>query len=45
MMFKLIQTAAKTWRRLKGAKWLPMIIEGVTTTDDVAVTDAENRDA
>ena len=45
MVFKLVQAAAKTWRRLKGANQLPMVIEGVTFTDGVAVSDAENRAA
>jgi transposase-like protein len=45
MVFKLVQAAAKTWRRLKGANRLPMVIEGVTFTDGVAATDAENRAA
>ena len=31
MVFKLVQAAAKTWRRLKGANQLPLIIEGVTS--------------
>jgi len=41
MVFKLVQAAAKTWRRLKGANQLPLVIEGVTFTDGVA----ENRAA
>lgn len=45
MVFKLVQAAAKKWRRLKGANRLPMVIEGVTFTDGVAETDAENRAA
>lgn len=45
MVFKLVQAAAKTWRRLKGANRLPMVIEGVTFTDGVAEADAENRAA
>ncbi|SEK11160.1 hypothetical protein MAA5396_03936 [Marinovum algicola] len=45
MVFKLVQTAAKTWRRLKGANRLPMLIVGVTFTDGVAEADAENRAA
>ena len=36
MVFKLVQAAAKTWRRLKGANQLPLVIEGVTFTDSVA---------
>ena len=35
MVFKLIMTAAKTWRKLKGDKLLPKVIEGVTFKDGV----------
>jgi hypothetical protein len=35
MVFKLIVTAAKTWRRLKGDKLLPKVVEGVTFIDGV----------
>ena len=35
MVFKLIMTAAKTWRRLKGDKLLPKVIEGGTFIDGV----------
>ncbi|SPU43077.1 Transposase and inactivated derivatives [Brevundimonas diminuta] len=45
MVFKLVQAAAKTWRRLKGANQLPLLIEGVTFTDGVATSVAENRAA
>lgn len=45
MVFKLVQAAAETWRRLKGANQLPMIIEGVTFTDGVAQNDTRNRAA
>ena len=45
MVFKLVQAASKTWRRLKGANQLPLIIEGVTFTDGVANNDAETRAA
>src|SRR6056297_2643001 len=45
MVFKLVQAAAKTWRRLKGANQLPMVIEGVTFTDGVAETDTTSRAA
>jgi len=45
MVFKLVQTAAKTWRRLKGANQLPLVIEGVTFIDGVAENDTENRAA
>ena len=45
MVFKLVQAAAKTWHRLKGANQLPMVIQGVTFTDGVATQDADNRAA
>ena len=45
LVFMLVQAAAKTWRRLKGANHLPMVIEGVTFTDGVAASDAETRAA
>jgi len=45
MVFKLVQAAAKTWHRLKGANQLPMVIEGATFTDGVADADTENRAA
>jgi len=45
MVFKLVQAAAKTWRRLKGANQLPLAIEGVTSTDGVAARDTNNRAA
>ncbi len=45
MVFELVQAAAKTWRRLKGANRLPMVIEGVTVTDDVTANDTKNRAA
>ena len=45
MAFKLVQTAAKTRRRLKGANRLPTVIEGVKFTDGVAASDAANRAA
>ena len=45
MVFKLVQTAAKTWHRLKGANRLPMVIEGVIFTDGIATDETENRAA
>jgi len=45
MVFKLVQAAAKTWRRLKGANQLPRVIEGVTFTDGVDARDTETRAA
>ena len=45
MVFQLVQAAAKTWRRLKGANQLPRLIEGVTFTDGVASRDTKARAA
>src|SRR6056297_71639 len=45
MVFKLVQAAAQTWRRLKGANQLPMVIAGVTFTDGVAASDTKNHAA
>jgi transposase-like protein len=36
MVFKLVMSAAKTWRRLKGENQLPMVIAGVKFTNGVA---------
>jgi putative transposase len=35
MVFKLCQSASKTWRKLKGGKWLPDVIQGVQFVDGV----------
>ena len=43
MVFKLVQATAQIWRRLKGAKQLPRVIEGVIFADGVAGRDIENR--
>jgi transposase-like protein len=46
MVFTLIRTASKTWRKLKGANQLPRLIEGVKFIDGVASTDnRQNRAA
>jgi len=45
MVFKLVQAAAKTWQRLRGANRLPLVIEGVKFADGVATNDARNRAA
>ena len=36
MVFKLVMSAAKTWRRLKGENQLPRVIAGVKFTDGIA---------
>jgi putative transposase len=38
MVFKLVMTAAKTWRRLKGQNQLPKVIQGITFTNGVKIT-------
>ena len=45
MVFKLVQAAAKTWRRLKGANQLPLVVEGVMFTDGVAENVTKSRAA
>ena len=40
MVFKLVMTAAKTWRRLKGENQLPKVVQGVTFRNGVEVTNA-----
>ena len=38
MVFKLVTTAARTWRRLKGENLLPKVVAGVTFKDGTEVT-------
>jgi hypothetical protein len=45
MVFKLLQAASKTWRRLNGKNQLPKVIEGTKFTDGVAVVDATKTSA
>lgn len=45
MVFKLVQAASKTWRRLNGRNQLPKLIEGVKFTDGVAVLDTTETSA
>ena len=45
MVFKLVMGAAKTWRRLKGENQLPKVIQGVTFTNGVEVTNAPAQSA
>ena len=40
MVFKLVQAASKTWRRLNGRNQLPRIIEGIKFADGIAEDDA-----
>lgn len=45
MVFKLVMSAAKTWRRLKGENQLPRVIAGVKSTDGVADSATPNHRA
>ena len=45
MVFKLVMTAAKTWRRLKGENQLPKIVQGVTFRNGVEVINTPDQNA
>jgi hypothetical protein len=45
MVFDLVQPNARTWRRLKGANQLPLVVEGVTFTNDDTANDTANSAA
>src|SRR4051794_270549 len=45
MVFKLVMTAAKTWRRLKGENQLPKVIQGITFTNGVEVINTPAQSA
>jgi len=45
MVFKLVTTAAKTWRRLKGENQLPKVIQGVTFQNGVEVIETPEQSA
>jgi len=45
MVFKLVQAASKTWRRLNGRNQLPKLIEGIKFTDGVAENDVAETSA
>ena len=45
MVFKLITTAARTWRRLKGENQLPKVVQGITFRNGVEVTNTPNQNA
>jgi putative transposase len=45
MVFKLVMTAARTWRRLKGENQLPKVVQGVTFRNGVEVTDTPTQSA
>lgn len=43
MVFKLMEGAQKTWRRLNGPQQLPKIIQGVKFTDGLEVVANDDR--
>ena len=45
MVFKLITTAARTWRRLKRGNQLPEVVQGVTFRNGVEVTNTPDQNA
>jgi len=45
MVFKLVMTAAKTWRKLKGENQLPKVVQGVIFRNGVEVTDTPAQNA
>ena len=45
MVFTLVRAASKRWRRLQGARQLPLVVDGIKFTDGVATRDAANRAA
>ena len=45
MVFKLVTTASKTWRRLMGNNQLPKLIEGVRFKDGIQADETETRAA
>jgi transposase-like protein len=45
MVFKLVQAASKTWRRLNGKNQLPKLIEGIKFIDGVAENDVAETSA
>jgi transposase-like protein len=45
MVFKLVMAAAKTWRRLKGENQLLKVVQGVTFTNGVEVTNTPAQNA
>lgn len=45
MVFKLVQAASKTWRRLNGRNQLPKLIEGIKFADGIAVNDVAETSA
>jgi len=45
MVFKLVMTAGKSWRRLKGENQLPKVISGIKFVDGVESVEAPSQTA
>jgi len=45
MVFKLVMTAAKSWRRLQGQNQLPKVVSGVTFRDGIEVASEQKSAA
>ena len=45
MVFKLMESAEKKWRKLKGFNLLQLVINNVKFKDGVQVTEQSNKDA
>jgi putative transposase len=45
MVFKLVTAASKTWRKLKGENQLPKVVQGVTFTNGVEITNTPAQSA
>ena len=45
MVFKLVMTAAKTWRRLKGEKQLPKAVQGARFRNGVEAKETPTQTA
>ena len=45
MVFQLVMTAARTWRRLKGENQLPKVVQGVRFRNGVEVTETPAKTA
>ena len=45
MVFKLMQSAEKKWRKLKGFNLLQLVVNNVKFKDGVQVTEQSNKDA
>jgi hypothetical protein len=45
MVFKLVEAAQKSWRRLRGYNQLPKVVQGVKFNDGIEVVRPQTRAA